>query len=116
MQEGKRDKPVVEETFFLPDSSYTLRPTETSRRFSQRWHMRADSILGRLRICLVIAGGLTAAGWGWPEQTARADSAGSCGRFGTAVTFVDSPSEAARRALKEEKLVFVLHVSGLFED
>jgi hypothetical protein len=35
---------------------------------------------------------------------------------GTAVHFVNSPSEAARRALKEEKLVFVLHVSGHFED
>jgi hypothetical protein len=35
---------------------------------------------------------------------------------GTAVHFVNTPSEAARRALKEEKLVFVLHVSGHFED
>jgi hypothetical protein len=32
------------------------------------------------------------------------------------VHFVTTPSEAARQALKEEKLVFVLHVSGLFED
>ena len=39
-----------------------------------------------------------------------------CGRFGTQVEFVGSPSEAARKALKEEKLVFVLHVSGHFED
>jgi hypothetical protein len=35
---------------------------------------------------------------------------------GTAVNFVDTPSEAARQAKKEEKLVFVLHVSGQFED
>ena len=35
---------------------------------------------------------------------------------GTTVHFADTPSEAARRALKEEKLVFVLHVSGHFED
>ena len=35
---------------------------------------------------------------------------------GTAVHFVSTPSQAARRALKEEKLVFVLHVSGHFED
>jgi hypothetical protein len=34
---------------------------------------------------------------------------------GTAVDFVDSPAEAARLALKKEKLVFVLHVSGHFE-
>ena len=39
-----------------------------------------------------------------------------CGSYGTTVEFADSPSEAARKALKEEKLVFVLHVSGHFED
>jgi hypothetical protein len=38
------------------------------------------------------------------------------GRHGTAVNFVDSPSEAARLALKQEKLVMVLHISGIFED
>jgi hypothetical protein len=40
----------------------------------------------------------------------------SCGSFGTKVEFVETPSEAARLALKEEKLVFVLHISGHFED
>jgi hypothetical protein len=40
----------------------------------------------------------------------------SCSTFGTSVQFEKSPSEAARRARKEEKLVFVLHISGLFED
>jgi hypothetical protein len=40
----------------------------------------------------------------------------SCGNYGTSVHFLKTPSEAARQALKEEKLVFVLHVSGLFED
>ena len=38
------------------------------------------------------------------------------GDFGTAVHFLKTPSEAARQALKEEKLVLVLHVSGDFED
>jgi hypothetical protein len=42
--------------------------------------------------------------------------ASSCGSFGTAVQFVETPAEAAARAKKEEKLVFVLHVSGNFED
>jgi hypothetical protein len=32
------------------------------------------------------------------------------------VQFVKTPSEAARLARKEEKLVFILHVSGLFEN
>jgi hypothetical protein len=40
----------------------------------------------------------------------------SCGNHGTSVEFLDTPSEAARKAIKEEKLVFVLHVSGNFED
>ncbi len=40
----------------------------------------------------------------------------SCGNHGTAVQFVDTPSEAAREAAREHKLVLVLHVSGLFED
>jgi hypothetical protein len=35
---------------------------------------------------------------------------------GTAIQFVSSPVEAARRATQEKKLVFVLHVSGYFED
>ncbi|MCS7045636.1 MAG: hypothetical protein NZO58_04700 [Gemmataceae bacterium] len=39
-----------------------------------------------------------------------------CGDYGTSVHFEKSPSDAARRALKEEKLVCVLHISGYFED
>ena len=39
-----------------------------------------------------------------------------CGEFGTSVIFAGTPAEAAKQALKEEKLVFVLHVSGLFEE
>jgi hypothetical protein len=40
----------------------------------------------------------------------------SCGSYGTTVDFVDSPSDAAKQAAKEQKLVLVLHVSGQFED
>ncbi len=51
---------------------------------------------------------------------ARADDPFSegkaCKSFGTSVDFVKTPSLAAQRAAKEEKLVFVLHVSGKFED
>lgn len=39
-----------------------------------------------------------------------------CGDHGTSIDFFDTPSEAARAAVKQEKLVFVLHVSGNFED
>ena len=38
------------------------------------------------------------------------------GACGTAVEFLDSPKDAAALAKKEEKLVFILHVSGHFED
>ncbi len=44
------------------------------------------------------------------------DKVDGCGSYGTTIEFVDSPKEAAKQALKEEKLVFVLHVSGEFED
>jgi hypothetical protein len=38
-----------------------------------------------------------------------------CGDYGTTVIFAESAAAAAKQALKEEKLVFVLHVSGNFE-
>jgi len=41
---------------------------------------------------------------------------GAEGCFGTKVEFVDTPKEAAALARQQEKLVFVLHVSGHFED
>lgn len=40
----------------------------------------------------------------------------SCGEFGTSISFEPNPSAAARKALKDEKLVLVLHISGIFED
>ncbi len=62
----------------------------------------------------------------WAYQ-ATADSAGkkkpsilkqgeTCGDHGTNVHFEPNPSAAAKKALKEEKLVLVLHISGLFEN
>jgi len=41
---------------------------------------------------------------------------GTCGSYGTTIDFLDSPKEAAAQAKKENRLVFVLHVSGNFED
>ena len=62
----------------------------------------------------VLALAMTAGIAGFHHQRAVAEEA--CGEFGTSVTFADSPIAAAKQALKEEKLVFVLHVSGLFEE
>ena len=52
---------------------------------------------------------------GWAEARAGEQSA-ACGSHGTSLEFVSTPKDAARQALKEEKLVFVLHISGHFED
>lgn len=58
----------------------------------------------------------------WPVAAVAALAAapayaagGKCG-YGTTIEFVDSPRDAAALAKKEQKLVFVLHVSGHFED
>ena len=40
----------------------------------------------------------------------------TCGDYGTSVKFEKSPKEAATKALKEEKLVLVIHISGYFEE
>lgn len=60
---------------------------------------------------------LVAAGGGYARDE-EASSCGTCGErtYGTAVVWEASPQEAARKARAEGKLVFVLHVSGNFED
>ena len=47
---------------------------------------------------------------------APAIQAGEACGHGTKIHFVDTPKEAAALAKAEQKLVFVLHVSGHFED
>lgn len=64
---------------------------------------------------LAIAGDPGAAVKSPPAPTSPV-KAGACGNCGTTVEFVRSPSEAARLAKEEKKLVLVLHVSGHFED
>lgn len=59
---------------------------------------------------LAVAGGAASA----PGQ--KDDPAVCNGDFGTAVHFLKTPSDAAKQARKEQKLVLVLHVSGDFED
>jgi hypothetical protein len=73
----------------------------------------------RRLMCLAIplvAVWLTQAGAREPSKKVKATEATCSGDFGTAVQFEESPSAAAKRALKEEKLVCVLHISGHFED
>lgn len=40
----------------------------------------------------------------------------TCDTYGTSVNFMRSPIAASRKAAKEDKLLFTLHVSGNFED
>lgn len=56
-----------------------------------------------LAVCLALIGG-------------RAAQADDCGNYGTTVDFYSSPNKAAAAAKKEQKLVMVLHISGVFED
>ena len=50
------------------------------------------------------------------KPTKPGDGATCTGEHGTSLLFQRSPSDAAKKAAKEEKLVFVLHISGNFED
>lgn len=52
----------------------------------------------------------------WAGETKGKKDSATCGQYGTTVQFEKTPSDAAKKALKEEKLVCVLHVSGDFEN
>ena len=53
---------------------------------------------------------------GKKPSKAPGDGESCTGEHGTTLHFEKSPSDAAKKAQKEEKLVFVLHISGNFED
>jgi hypothetical protein len=36
--------------------------------------------------------------------------------YGTSIAFLDNPAEAAKKAQREHKLLFLLHVAGNFEE
>ena len=68
-----------------------------------------------LAIALLSAGlTLPAAAADGPKPFGK--DAETCGDHGTSVHFEKTPKDAAKKALKEEKLVMVLHISGLFEE
>jgi hypothetical protein len=74
--------------------------------------MRRLGIWSAAGLCLAVLAAPARA-----ERSAGKDKeAATCGSFGTSVEFAESPEAAAAQAKKEEKLVFVLHVSGNFED
>ena len=73
--------------------------------------MRTLPILGAASLLLV---GVLAVPGRSSDKPAKPETCG--GDFGTSVHFEKSPSKAAQKALAEEKLVVVLHVSGNFEE
>jgi ABC-type sugar transport system substrate-binding protein len=62
---------------------------------------------------LTAAGLLLAPAAGFAAEPAKTSG---CSGHGTNIDFYDTPQQAANAAAKAEKLVFVLHVSGHFED
>jgi len=75
--------------------------------------MRTCALVTALAVTLGPLAGLASAA----SPPAKVKPAEVCtGDYGTSVLFEESPQAAARIALKEEKLVMVLHVSGYFED
>lgn len=69
--------------------------------------------IGAGLLTALLAAGSTGAG----EKTGKPATGAVCnGDFGTSVKFLATPTAAAKQALKEQKLVLVLHVSGDFED
>ncbi len=62
--------------------------------------------------------GLALALFAAPLGAQESEKCGSCKRetYGTSVHWAGRVSEAARQAKEKEKLVFILHVSGYFED
>jgi hypothetical protein len=70
----------------------------------------------RTRLATVPFGFLLAAALWADESRLRTADRPSATCHGTAVEFVDTPVTAAKLAVKEKKLVLVLHVSGHFED
>lgn len=75
---------------------------------------RLFRISARLALAAVLGVGLSFTQAG-EKPTTKADEP-TCGSHGTTIDFVDTPRDAAAQAKKEGKLVFVLHVSGNFED
>jgi len=63
--------------------------------------------------CIALWGAASAAS---ADDQAKSAAPATCSTYGTSVQFDKSPSDAAKRAEKEEKLVMVLHISGLFEE
>ena len=68
-----------------------------------------------MRMISILLAGLFLGSPTWAQESDRCRTCGN-EQYGTSVEWAGSPSEAAAMARKQEKLVFILHVSGYFED
>ena len=75
-----------------------------------RWFMRMMA-LGLLAGAFVLPGSAAD-----KQPGIKGSGAETCGDYGTSLHFEKTPKDAAKKAAKEEKLVFVVHVSGIFEE
>jgi hypothetical protein len=73
-------------------------------------------LIGCLAVGLVALSGVLALRADDQPKGLGLDPTPTCKSYGTVVTFAKDPNEAARLAAKQEKLVMVLHISGIFED
>jgi hypothetical protein len=74
-----------------------------------RWLMRAT-------VLALLAGACALPGLAADKPGNKPLVPETCGEYGTSLKFEKTPKDAATRAAKEEKLVFVIHVSGIFEE
>jgi len=74
-----------------------------------RWFLRTLA-LG------LLAGTISLPGIAADSKPGKGSLADTCGDYGTSLHFEKTPKDAAKKAAKEEKLVFVVHVSGIFEE
>jgi hypothetical protein len=72
--------------------------------------------LRTVAIGLAIAGFYVPAGADGPKKGGLGLGPETCGDHGTSVHFEKSVKDAAKKALKEEKLVLAIHISGFFEE
>jgi hypothetical protein len=91
----------------------TLNPFRSPSQKEGRAVLRAMTLAGLLAMSAMPTWATPT--WADDPKATKPDEV-CTGEFGTSLRFEKSPSEAARKALKGEKLVVVIHVSGDFED
>ena len=70
----------------------------------------------RLMAVGLLTAGVTVPALAQKTNPGKAFGEPTCGDHGTSVHFEANVKDAAAKALKEEKLVLAIHISGYFED